>query len=219
MQKTGPQLSATSSWLSTQTTWPSLPWPASLHCSSATWRHIEQTQALDTGLKDCQWCLNEQHSTLHSDQDITITSSQYSSFRSPLPHRQSGLSITNIPLYQQHILPIMEYVCPNWHSASHAHDRMLQVVQSSVFTLWLTYNDRFTKIWRLQNFSDHVRVLTEGFKSKLGNAGSPLVWQLEGHICWPRAEQGCQRSWLQAIGNQQLIMLLKRLWSQHNRVD
>lgn len=150
---------------------------------------------------------------------ISITSSQYRRFRSPLLHRQSGLSIRNVLLYQQLILLNMEYVWPTWQSACHAHVMMLQVVQSSVFTMWKTHADTFTKICRFQIFSDHIRVAREGFKSKLGNGKSPLVLQLGRHICWARAEEGCQRSWLQATGNQQLISLLKRLCSQHNRLD
>lgn len=92
-------------------------------------------------------------------------------------------------LYQQRILPNTEYVWPTWQSTCHAHVMMLQVVQSSVFTMWITHIDTFTKIWRLQIFSDHIRVVREGFKSKLGNRRSPLIWNLEGTF----AEQGLKK--------------------------
>lgn len=64
--KDGPQLPATPRWLSTRMIWPSLPHPASLCCSSTTWRPTEQAQAVDTVLEDCH-CLKEQHGALHWD--------------------------------------------------------------------------------------------------------------------------------------------------------
>jgi hypothetical protein len=60
----------------------------------------------------------------------------------------------------------------------------------SVFAFRLTHLGTLVtgKFTRIPFLADHIRALTEGFDSKLADAGNPLVPQLGRHLCRPTAD-------------------------------
>ena len=71
----------------------------------------------------------------------------------PLLNRKSDLSIRNgFLLYKQLILPMMDYACLAWRSATRTRARRLQVLQSKCCRLvtgapWHLSNRQITRIW------------------------------------------------------------------------
>jgi hypothetical protein len=52
---------------------------------------------------------------------------------------------------------------------------------------WYVSNRQIHEDLGIPSFADHIRALSEGFNSKLADAGNPLVGQLGRHLCRPRA--------------------------------
>jgi len=49
---------------------------------------------------------------------------------------------------------------------------------------------KFTRVWEVPFFVDHVRSLTGRFDSKLADVGNPLVTQIDRYLCWPIFDPG-----------------------------
>jgi hypothetical protein len=107
----------------------------------------------------------------------------------PFLHRRSGLTVINgMLLYKQIIHPMMDYTCLIWRLNAHTHIQMLQVLQSKCLHIvtnahWCTGNRQIHEDLAIPFFANHIRALTEGFDSKLADAGNPLVQQLRRHLC------------------------------------
>ena len=85
------------------------------------WRitiNVSKSTAIDKGLT---W-------SPHIDQ-VRKKTAQRMGMLSPLLNRTSDLSVRNgVLLYKQLILPMMDYACPAWRSATRSHIRRLQVL-------------------------------------------------------------------------------------------
>ena len=117
----------------------------------------------------------------------------------PLLNR-SDLSIRNgVLLYKQLVRPLMDYACPAWRSAARSHVGRLQVLQSKCLRLvtgapWYLSNRQIHEDLGVPLVTDHIRVLTESFDSKLADAGNPLVRQLGRYLLWPRVGPVARRA-------------------------
>jgi hypothetical protein len=56
-----------------------------------------------------------------------------------------------ILLYKQLIHPVMDYVCPNWRSATCTHVRKLQVLQSKYLCIGTLVTGKFTRIFEFHS--------------------------------------------------------------------
>jgi len=77
----------------------------------------------------------------------------------------------------------MDYACPAWRSAAHAHVQKLQVFQSKCVRLatgapWYVRNRQIHEDLGVPMFAEQLRALTESFDSTLADVGNPLVLQL-----------------------------------------
>ena len=103
-------------------------------------------------------------------------------------NRKSDLSVRNgVLLYKQLMLPMMDYACPAWRSATPTHVRRLQVLQSMCLRLatgapWYVSNRQIHEDLGVPLFADHIRALTSSFDSKVADVGNPLVRQLNRYI-------------------------------------
>jgi hypothetical protein len=148
---------------------------------------VEETQYLGLTLDaEFTWSAHVNHVWKKAAQRLVVVV--------PLHKKRTGLPVRNrVLLCKQLIRLMMHNACPIWRSAAHTHVWKLQVLQSMCLRIAIkesSYisNRQIHEDLGIPFFADHIRALTEGFDSKLADAGNSLFRQIVRHLFWPRAD-------------------------------